>query len=174
MDALFDDGKNPPGPVKFVGASGKFEPGNLAPEEKAKLPKDAIEIVQQLLVWLPEDARLYWLLGELYNAQGGAKNIRTARVIFDELAGYDGLGVRAPELAEHRMTLRNYHDPDSTKEAVPFELTKGLDDEEKRGQDQGPRIDRQSLAVGFGAGVLMAIFGMWQLREIRRRRQRRM
>jgi tetratricopeptide (TPR) repeat protein len=171
VDALFDDGKNPPGPVRFIGAGGKFEPGKLAPEEKAKLPKDAIEIVQQLLIWLPEDARLYWLLGELYNAQGGPKNIRTARMIFDELAGYDGLGVRAAELAEHRMALRNYQDAD-TDQTTSFDLGKGQD-EGKKNEDQGPRIDWQSLGVGFGVGVLIAIFGMWQIREIRRRLQKR-
>ena len=141
-------------------------------EEKAKLPKYAIEIVQQLLVWLPEDARLYWLLGELYNAQGGPKNIHTARMIFDELAGYDGLGVRAAELAEHRMALRNYHDPE-TDETASFDLGKGSDDEGKKREDQGPRIDWQSLGVGFGVGILVAIFGMWQFREIRRRLQKR-
>ena len=37
-----------------------------------------------------------------------------------------------------------------------------------------PLLMQILVAVGFGAGVLMAIFGMWQLREIRRRRQRRM
>src|SRR5205085_4989182 len=102
VDALFDDGKKPPSPVRFVGESGKFEPGKLARGEKAKLPGNAIEIVQQLLVWLPGDDRLYWLLGELYNAQGGPKNIRAARMIFDELAGFGGRDVRSAELAEHR------------------------------------------------------------------------
>ena len=29
VDALFDDGKKPPGPVRFVGESGRFEPGKL-------------------------------------------------------------------------------------------------------------------------------------------------
>jgi tetratricopeptide (TPR) repeat protein len=172
VDALFDDGKKPPNPVRFVSDSGKFEPGKLARDEKAKLPPDAIEIVQQLLVWLPGDDRLYWLLGELYNAQGGPKNIRAARMIFDELAGFDGRGVRAVELAEHRKVLLDYNDPD-TDEATSFELNKRIDDEKKR-QDQGPRIDWQTLGVGFGTGLVVGIFGMWQIREIRRRRQNRL
>src|SRR5262249_45005286 len=35
-------------------------------------------------------------------------------------------------------------------------------------------IDLRSLAVGFGGGLLFAILGLWQIREIRRRRQARM
>jgi tetratricopeptide (TPR) repeat protein len=169
VDALFDDGQNPPHPVRFVGDSGKFEPGALAAAEKAKLPKDAIEIVQQLLIWLPGDDRLYWLLGELYNAQGGAKNIRAARMIFDELAGFDGRGVRAHELLEHRQALLAYHDTES--DAVSFEPTpRAAKDDKSRPEPTTPRIDWQTLGLGAGIGFVVGIFGMWQLREIRRRR----
>ena len=31
----------------------------------------------------------------------------------------------------------------------------------------------QALGVGFGAGILVALIGVWQVREIRRRRQPR-
>jgi hypothetical protein len=171
VDALFDDGKSPSHPVKFVGPSGKYEPGALALVEKAKLPKDAIDIVQQLLIWLPEDTRLYWLLGELYNAQGGAKNIQSARMIFEELAGFNGLGVRAPLLAEHRKDLLNFKSPD-LQQPTTYDLDRKLDQEEKKGQEQAPRIDWQPLGIGFGAGVLVALFGMLQIREIARRRRR--
>src|SRR5207249_8586641 len=34
---------------------------------------EAIALVQQLLLWLPDDTRLYWLLGELYRADGDLK-----------------------------------------------------------------------------------------------------
>jgi tetratricopeptide (TPR) repeat protein len=170
VDALFDDGKSPPRPVRFVGESGKFEPGKLAADEKAKLPKDAIELVQQLLIWLPEDDRLYWLLGELYNAQGGSKNVRAARMIFDELAGFDGRGVRAPELAEHRKDLLNYHDSE-TDEVSTFDVNKKIDEEDKKRSEQATRIDWQTLGVGFGTGIAIAIFGMWQIQEIRRRQK---
>jgi tetratricopeptide (TPR) repeat protein len=169
VDALFDDGKKPPSPVKFVGESGKFEPGKLARAEQDKLPKDAIDIVQQLLVWQPEDVRLYWLLGELYNAQGGPKNIRAARMIFDELGGFGGLGVRAEELADHRRQLLNYDVPEEIQ-ATPKEMAEKLDIIEKGKKARSP-IDWQTLGVGFGVGLLVAVFGMWQIREVRRRRQ---
>ncbi len=172
VDALFDNGLSPPSPVRFVAESGKFEPGKLAAQEKAKLPKDAIDIVQQLLIWLPEDVRLYWLLGELYNAQGGAKNIQAARLILDELGGFDGLGVRAAELADHRKELRNYQNPD-TQQSNLSDLEKKLDSVEKPAQETGLRLNWQTLGTGFVAGLVVAIFGMWQIREVRRRRQKR-
>ncbi len=87
--------------------------------------------MQQLLIWLPEDTRLYWLLGELYNAQGGAKNIQSARMIFEELAGFNGLGVRAAELAEHRKDLLNYKSPE-LEQPTAFDLDRKLDQEEKK------------------------------------------
>ena len=49
-------------------------------------------VVQQLVVWLPDDLRLYWLLGEVYNAQGSETDkenrsgIRAAYQIFKDLA----------------------------------------------------------------------------------------
>jgi len=59
-----------PSPVRFVNDAGNYEPGRLAATERAKLPPDAIPIVQQLLLWFPTDNRLYWLLAELYAANG--------------------------------------------------------------------------------------------------------
>jgi hypothetical protein len=71
------------GPVKWVNDAGVFEPGTLAAAERAKLPTDALAIVQQLLLWQPTDTGLYWLLAELYAAEG---KLRQADVIFDQCA----------------------------------------------------------------------------------------
>jgi tetratricopeptide (TPR) repeat protein len=46
-------------------------------------PAEAIPIVQQLLLWQPGDTNLYWLLGELYRADG---QLRQAEVIFNQCA----------------------------------------------------------------------------------------
>ena len=70
-------------PVKFVNDAGQYEPGKLAAIEKAKLPPDAIAIVQQLLLWFPTDTRLYWLLGELYAGKG---ELDSAKLILDACA----------------------------------------------------------------------------------------
>ena len=151
IDALFD--------VKFVGESGEFEPGKISKAEKAKLPRNAIEIVEQLLVWLPNDLRLYWLLGELLNAQGDPK---AARKILDEIV-YDHK-VRAKTLMERRQILNNWTEP---PEPGPFNPE----------DPPGPKptvvgFDWRGLAVAFFAGLIVAIFAHWQIREIRRRRQK--
>lgn len=164
VDALFADNEGKP--VRFVGESGKFEVGTIARAEKAKLPRDAIDNVQQLLLWLPGDLRLYWLLGELYNAEGGNDNIRVAKIIFEELgSGFGGFNFRAPEFDEHRKVLRDHEVTDDKSGQVK------LDDPGKPKDDQ-PRYNMRSLVVGFGTGFVVAIFTMWQIREIRRRRQR--
>ncbi len=61
-DRIFD--------VNFVNDAGAYEPGVLAATEKAKLPPDALATVQQLVLWFPNDVRLYWLLAELYAMSG--------------------------------------------------------------------------------------------------------
>jgi hypothetical protein len=59
-----------PRPVRFVNDAAAYEPGKLAAAEQARLPPDAIPVIQQLLLWFPQDSRLYWLLAELYAARG--------------------------------------------------------------------------------------------------------
>ena len=61
-DRIFD--------VNFVNDAGVYEPGALTASEKAKLPPDALAVVQQLVLWFPNDVRLYWLLAELYSMRG--------------------------------------------------------------------------------------------------------
>jgi tetratricopeptide (TPR) repeat protein len=55
-------------PFRFVDTGGVWNYGQLAPAEVAKLPQQspvvATQQVQQLLVWLPDDARLHWQLAE--------------------------------------------------------------------------------------------------------------
>jgi tetratricopeptide (TPR) repeat protein len=181
-------------PVQFVGPSGKFEPGKIAAAEKAKLPPDAIAVVQQLLIWMPQDLRLYWLLGELMNADGDVDN---AEIVFGEMlakfavikAGkfndpspkkWQGLFLeKFPEVGQRLQALREYlknrKAPEDVKDA----------DSKKPAQDPGKKpagTDEPSVAplkiawqtlVGFGAGMLVAFFATWQFREIKRRRQAR-
>src|SRR5207245_2013352 len=98
--------------------SGKFEPGKLAPREQAKLPPggidEAIRIVQQLLIWQPNDSRLLWQLGELYNAKGDRV---TALRILEALGGLGGANFRPAELVSHRIAIKD--DLDLNPPAVP-------------------------------------------------------
>jgi len=87
--------------TRFVNDRGEYEPGKLAAGEKAKLPKDAVAIVQQLLLWSPEDGRLLWLLGELTAAEG---RLREASEIFDQLTWGRGFTNRKIFM-EHRTLV---------------------------------------------------------------------
>jgi hypothetical protein len=89
------------GDMKFVNAEGAYEPGKLAPDERKKLPPDAIAIVQQLLLWSPGDTSLYWLLGELYAAEG---SFEEAKTIFDRCVDTRQFSNRKL-LKEHRAVL---------------------------------------------------------------------
>ena len=170
-DPLFDDGKNPPTPVKFLGANGQFDAGSIAAAEKAKLPPRALAIVQTLCVWLPDDQRLYWLLGELYNAQGNRAGILAAYQIFKELSEgekqiskiapvsddvKDQLKQRFVALSQRKEQLERESAPDLNPVMNPVET--------------GPGIDWRTVGVSFGTGVLLTLGAIWQVREIQRRR----
>lgn len=87
--------------VRFVGEKGDFEPGGLAAAERRKLPADAVAVTQQLALWLPQDPRLLWQLGELANAQG---DVQTAADLFETCVNQFGLS--APALRERRIAAR--------------------------------------------------------------------
>lgn len=144
VDALF--------PVRFVGPSGKYEAGKLADEERAKLPPDAIALVQQLLLWFPEDTRLLWLLGELYNADG---DIRAALQVFDDCVG--PRSIRSETLPERRRIVKD------AVAAIP-----------PPPQPESFLPDANTLwIVGGVGGALIAIFVVLQSRELYRRMTRR-
>lgn len=158
-DALFDDGGKSPRPVRFVVEAGRYEPGKIARAERDKLPGDALRIVQQLLVWLPDDTRLYWLLGELYNAQGDPG---TALEIFNDLVAQGG---RFTLLREHRRILQAEPRPG----AGTAKGDSPPSPPEDAGWTPGPW---QTLGIGFVAGLVVALLGYWQVREVLRRRSR--
>jgi tetratricopeptide (TPR) repeat protein len=93
VDALF-------GRVRFVGASGKYEPGVIALDQVDELPAECVEVVEQLVFWLPFDDRLYWLLAELLNAAGKPDS---ALILMKDLSY--GRRFNAPEFMEHRRIL---------------------------------------------------------------------
>lgn len=146
VDRLFGDIE---APARFVGDSGHYEPGKLAAKERARLPKNALAIVQQLLLWFPNDTRLYWLLGELLNADG---QIADAYAVMEQCVNarrYD-----AVVLKEHRRVLQ---------EAVPKPIV----------ADDRPPVwvfDKRHALIGGGALAVIGLLGYFQIREFRRRR----
>ena len=67
LDDLFGETS---APLKYVGDDGAYQAGKLAAAEAKKLPDNALPQLQQLVLWFPDDNRLYWQMGELYNAKG--------------------------------------------------------------------------------------------------------
>jgi tetratricopeptide (TPR) repeat protein len=134
-------------PVKFVGPSGKYEAGKIADDEKAKLPADAVAVVQQLLLWTPEDTRLYWLLGELYNARG---DLTSADAIFEECVW--SRRYNAEPLREHRLAV---------KEAIKAQAPPPPPPPE----DWRPSTTKLVI-VGVTAGLVLLALGYYQAREL--------
>jgi hypothetical protein len=175
-------------PVRFVNDAGKYEAGHIPIAEKDKLPGDAIEIVEQLLVWMPNDLQLYWLLGEVFNASAMSKkkqedkyqDIKAAYLILKELAGSKAMsGVRQKDipkdLVEHYEVLKHYIDNTDPPNAIPPELDRivkdvGKDDEENK---QTPEQWWRAVIVAFLTGLAIGLFTLWQFQEMRRRRQAR-
>jgi hypothetical protein len=147
--------------VRFEGEKGRYEPGRIAPAEKAKLPKDAVAVVEQLLIWLPVDTRLYWLLGEVLNAEG---DIASAATILDECAGARRYNARI--LREHRRTLQE-------AKAALAPVVSPLDS--PTGPEEVPAgwsiNGRLAALVGAGAGLLIVLLVYLQVRDLSRRRR---
>ena len=135
-------------PVRFVNEAGQYEPGVLAASETAKLPADAIAIVQQLLLWFPGDSRLYWLLAELYAGEG---NFEAADTIFDELSWSRKFGNRRV-MMDHRNAVK----------AALEAKRKAADDEAVKAFP----INWTTIGVYFGLVAL--VIGFAAYRSIRR------
>jgi tetratricopeptide (TPR) repeat protein len=151
-------------PVRYVGDNGQYEAGRIAATERAKLPPDALAIVQQLLIWLPDDPLLYWQYGELLNANGDVA--RAARVL-DDCVWRRRLDV--PELKQHRQIV--------TEAARAKSQDSDLSSTE--GENPSPPAagtswlpDRNKLWAAATIFVLVAVVLIYfQFREIRRRRR---
>ena len=140
----------PHAPVKFVNDRGEYEPGVIAAAEKAKLPPDAIAVVQQMVLWFPGDTGLYWLLAELYAAEG---QLDEARVILNECVDSRKYSGRRA-LMDHRG-------------AVMAAVEKRQRDEDEKRQRDFP-VTLRSIAIYFG---VVALVGVWAaVRAVRRRR----
>lgn len=87
--------------VRYEEADGSYPPIRSAPELRQRLPEDALAIVQQLLLWLPDDAALAWHFAELAVLYG---ELRVANQIFDLLV--TAWNVHSPVVRAHRKAIR--------------------------------------------------------------------
>jgi tetratricopeptide (TPR) repeat protein len=203
LDLLFDPIPPPADykPLQFTTEDGKFEAGKIAAAQKAKLPPDAIEIVEQLLVWTPDDLRLFWLLGELFNANGFV--VPDAQLVFDELfkkymqqtPELQSLTTtndpkllkevalkfvqKYPELGSHYQAVTSYVPPRAGVENLVAPDKKDKSDAvpaQTPKPDATPataplNIDWQTLGVGLAAGLFIGFLLAWRIRDALRRRQ---
>lgn len=172
LDPIFIADKKP---VRFLSEGDKFEPGRIALAEKEKLPDDAVEIVEQFLIWMPHDQRLLWLLGEVFNARAMKfekkadkdNMIRNAYVIFAEMNDPLNLpNYGRKEIKERYDVLNEYsktiEDPRGLKNLKIEDLPPDTDVTNQQLQ--------RGLVVGFITGFAVGILALWQIQEMRRRR----
>jgi len=169
LDALFGPISDP---VRYLAADGRYSAGTLAGAEQSKFGADglklpeAMAIVQQLLLWLPDDMRLRWQLAELLNAAG---DITSASAVFDS---FWSRNYTAPDLLSHRRIVREAvakirRDSSSaagpSDEAMPNPV-------EQPATTRWPEVHRLAL-VGIACAAVVLALAYLQLREIRRRRR---
>jgi tetratricopeptide (TPR) repeat protein len=143
---------------RFTAEDGSYRPGpadHLDPVELA----EATAAVQQLLFWLPDDTRLYWLLAELYNARG---DVQAAAAILDECvdarrAGYD-------ELRDHRRILKDEAQRMSEEQAAEVTRKTTAEQEARRWLPETPQL---IAVVVIGGGLFLLLVGL-QVRQILR------
>jgi hypothetical protein len=163
-------------PVRYVGELGTYEAGAIAQNERAKLPPDAIAIIQQMILWNPDDDHLWWQLGELYNAIG---DLKSAAGVFKYLVD---IGTTRKftnrELIEHNAIVSPAWQRQQEIESQLQETRRRAEEEKKqRAEEDKRRAQRQKqfreLLVAGGVALVLAFVGYWQTREFIRRRQRR-
>jgi hypothetical protein len=93
LDDLFD--------VRWIGPDGQYTPGALAPDQRKRLPADALAQAQLLALWLPGDPRVLWQLAELANAHG---DVATAAAVMNGCV--TEFGMRHADLRAHRQLVR--------------------------------------------------------------------
>jgi tetratricopeptide (TPR) repeat protein len=164
VDDLFEDAT---GAVRYQNEDGTYQAGKLAGAERKKLPPLALPILQELVLAFPADTRLYWQLGELYNAQG---DVSAAAAIVEECVGMRRYG--ATLLREHRQVLREAAAKQSTQafEELAPSNTPAVQTPPPAGAWLPER--RQIVLVGGVAGTIVVVLVYLQIRELRQRRRK--
>ena len=160
--------RKPENPLRFIGPDGTYIAGGIADAERKKLPPDALAIVQQLVLWHPFDGRLYWLLGELYNADG---DVETAFAILDECT--NALAVTNETIKEHRRLLKTAAESVVTARKEQQDRAKKQAEEEaaQRAQDERDYWKRFWWILAGGV-ALVVLLVYYQFREVGRRLRR--
>ena len=133
----------------------------------AEPPIDAMAIVQQLLLWHPDDNRLFWLLAELYAREG---RYREAERLFDSLVESRQQSNRT-RLVERRAEIKRR--VAELPAVVPqADVPLAIPDEQKKEPTLADLGLTQSQLIAVGLAFAVAVIGLiaLQMRAIRRRR----
>jgi hypothetical protein len=87
--------------IRFTDALGQHRLGQLTADDRARLPANAVALVQQLALWMPHDGRLLWQLAELAACHG---DLTTATILLDLCVGEFALA--DPDLRKARQALQ--------------------------------------------------------------------
>ena len=154
-------------PARFVNEAGVYEPGKLAAAGKAKLPPDAIAIVQQMLLWSPDDTRMLWLLGELYAVKG---EVLPADDVFDQCTWGRGFTNRK-KLMDHRHVVRVA--ADKARKEMPADVPLLADAPSDQPQPDGDRFlpsrDKVIAVIGgyrYGESIDSYVVAMANTRSV--------
>jgi tetratricopeptide (TPR) repeat protein len=154
--------------AKFVNDEGVYQAGVLSAVERSKLPPDAVAIVQQLVLWAPWDTDLYWLLGELYAAEG---RLREAEIIFNQCADGRQFANRKVFMA-HRGAIRDAVaalPPETNPTDAPLFSTQPSEESvQQAGESSLPSLP----AVLIAAAVFLSLACLLMILQIRAMRRR--
>jgi hypothetical protein len=174
VDPIFLDAKGKP--IRFLNEKGEYEPGRIAAPDKEQLPRDSVEAVEQLLIWMPNDERLLWLLAETFNAsameqqtkKGKSMAVLNAYRIFQRLLGPFETPPKygRKEITERKALLQAYVDANPV-DTIPPPV------EDPNDVKMTSQHWWWTLAVVFALGLAIGMFALWQTQEMRRRRQAR-
>jgi hypothetical protein len=159
--------------LKCVEEISKYQAGKLPAPGRGKLPRNAVALVQQLLMWLPGDSRLYWLLSEVLNAEG---DVFLARWILQDCIRNRSLNT-VPGIRNHFKILKEAPDPRAKPPEAglikpPVVKSKDAPGNSAKENDSWlPGGWRLIVFGGLGA-LLIALLAYLQFREFRRRRAR--
>jgi hypothetical protein len=139
--------------AKFDEPGREYQAGSFGPETADALPLDVLQVVAQLLLWLPNDARIRWLYAEVLNGKG---YVREAKAFMVDLQENRSVGaVRA-----HRRVLDEWQPPEPPLPPQPAPQTSDL---------WVP--DWRQIAGSFFAGVVVTALAFLQWRQWARRHE---
>lgn len=180
--------------VRFVGP-GTYRPGEIAPRLYDKLPPDAVAVVGQILMSVPHDPHLQWLLAELFNAHGEVYRAHHLLYKLDQ-ARFHGEGLRQHMLILEGPAKVEMAFKPEMRQRLLFELAlpgARFASEAGSGAWEASRIEvippfkenptpkdtvddiswlpswKTLAVVGFPAGLFLGMLIVLQLRQIRRR-----